>query len=67
MSDEEIFDEPEDPGPRRGFGPVFTASYMTDCESCEEPIMAGEDCRADGYGGWIHADDMCERVARRNV
>lgn len=57
----DLFDEPEDV-PR--FGPIFTATYESDCESCDEGIVAGEDIRADGRGGWIHADDQCERVAR---
>ena len=45
------------------FGPIFTATYESDCESCEEGIVRGEDIRSDGAGGWIHADDPCERVA----
>jgi hypothetical protein len=47
------------------FGPVFTAEYRTECESCEDPIEPGEDARADGCGGWIHADTMCEKVAKQ--
>jgi hypothetical protein len=47
-----------------GLGPIFTATYETECESCEEGIQPGEDARADGHGGWIHADTMCEKVAR---
>ena len=45
-------------------GPIFTATYESECESCEEPILPGENARADGCGGWIHADTMCEKVAR---
>lgn len=48
-----------------GLGPIFTASYETECESCDEPIRPGEDARADGQGGWIHADTMCEKVAAK--
>lgn len=52
------------PAVRAGqLGPIFTATYETDCESCPEPILPGEDARADGHGSWIHADTMCERVA----
>lgn len=56
-----LVDDAED-APR--FGPVFMATYESECESCDEGIVAGEDIRADGRGGWIHADDQCERVAR---
>lgn len=52
-----------------GLGPVFTATYESECTSCDEPIAPGEDARADGSGGWIHADTMCEKAAeqpRRN-
>lgn len=45
-------------------GPVFTATHDGDCESCHAGIWAGESIRADGSGGWIHADDPCERKAR---
>jgi len=46
------------------FGPVFCAGHESECESCDEGIVPGEDIRADGRGGWIHADAMCEKVAR---
>lgn len=57
----DLFDNAED-SPQ--LGPVFMATY--DCEDacCGEGIVVGEDIRADGSGGWIHADDGCERVAR---
>ena len=48
----------------REFGPVFMATYESDDDCCGEGIVAGEDIRADGRGGWIHADDNCERMAR---
>lgn len=60
MSD--FWDEPVKPGPR--FGPIFVASRETDCESCEDLIVPGQDARADGQGCWIHADAQCEKVAR---
>lgn len=60
MSD--FYDEPETTQVDR-FGPVFVATYEGDCASCADPIVPGEDIRADGRGGWIHADDQCERVA----
>jgi len=44
-------------------GPIFTATYESDCGSCDDPIVPGEDARSDGHGGWIHADDQCEKVA----
>lgn len=48
------------------FGPIFTATYESDCPSCDEPILPGEDIRADGHGDFIHADTMCEKVAREH-
>lgn len=70
MTDDDLFDLPPLP-PKwsaplsvAGLGPIFTATYETECEACEDPIVPGEDARADGHGGWIHADTMCERVAR---
>jgi len=50
--------------PAHSFGSIFTATYESDCPSCEEPILPGEDIRADGHGYFIHADTMCEKVAR---
>ncbi len=47
----------------RGFGPVFAATHETDSACCEDLILPGEDARADGRGGWIHADDSCEAIA----
>jgi hypothetical protein len=52
--------------PAYSFGPVFTATYETECASCDDPIGPGEDARADGRGGWIHADTTCERVAKHS-
>lgn len=52
----------DDSGPK--FGPVFTATYESECPSCDERILPGEDIRADGQGGYIHADTQCERIAR---
>ena len=64
MTDSEFYDEPS-PIPMT-MGPVFVASYESDCPSCDEPIVPGEDIRADGHGGYIHADTQCERVAREH-
>lgn len=50
----------------RGFGPVFAAEYVTDSACCGDRIEPGEDARADGQGGWIHADDACEAIASRH-
>jgi hypothetical protein len=61
----DFYDAADAPSPRDKFGPIFTATFDTECESCEDPIVPGEDARADGRGGWIHADDQCEKVASR--
>jgi len=45
------------------FGPVFAATFESEDACCGEGILPGEDIRADGQGGWIHADDGCERMA----
>lgn len=50
---------------RNLLGPVFMASHESHCEGCDEWIVPGEDIRADGYGNYIHADDMCEAVVTR--
>lgn len=47
---------------RDRMGPVFTADYQGTCSGCDEPVIPGEDIRADGQGGYVHADDQCERV-----
>jgi hypothetical protein len=49
--------------PRGDLGPIFTATYESDAACCSEVIQPGEDIRADGRGGWIHADDQCEEIA----
>lgn len=52
--DDDLFEPSEDPLP-----PVFTATY--DCECSEgDYIEAGEQIRADGQGGWVHADGKCD-------
>lgn len=43
-------------------GAVFTAEYEGSCSGCEDPVVPGEDVRADGQGGYVHADDQCERA-----
>ena len=48
---------------RPAFGPVFVAEHESDDACCGEGIVPGEDIRADGHGGWIHADTTCERLA----
>lgn len=47
----------------RGFGPVFAAMYTTDSACCGNAIEPGDDARADGRGGWIHANRECEQDA----
>jgi hypothetical protein len=46
-------------------GPAFMATFESDDACCGEGIVPGEDIRSDGEGGWIHADDSCERIATR--
>jgi hypothetical protein len=53
--------EDADGGPQ--FGPVFTAEHESDDACCGDGIVPGEDIRADGQGGWVHADTTCERLA----
>lgn len=55
---DDLFD---DPGP--AFGPIFCATFESEDGCCGEGIVAGEDIRADGSGGWIHADTTCEKLA----
>lgn len=54
----DLFDEPD------RFGPVFTADHESDDACCGDGILPGEKIRADGSGGWIHADTQCEEWAR---
>lgn len=56
-----LFDAAED---FPAFGPIFTADHESEDACCGEGIVPGEDIRADGRGGWIHADTTCERLAR---
>lgn len=58
---DDLFD---DSAPESPFGPIFTATFESDSACCGEAIVPGEDIRADGLGGWIHADDQCEAMAR---
>lgn len=41
-------------------GPAFPASYPSECSNCYETIEKGELARADGEGGWEHADHKDE-------
>lgn len=38
------------------FGPIVTAEYEGLCTQCDWDIEEGDDIRADGEGGWMHAD-----------
>lgn len=62
----DFFDNAEDAAAPIGLklGPIFMATYGGICAACGDNIVKGEDTRADGQGGWIHADDDCERMAR---
>lgn len=64
--DDDLF-EPAGPPPRKtgrdAFGPIFVAQYdNTLCSGCGDYVEPGEDLRADGTGGWVHADDECEAL-----
>jgi hypothetical protein len=37
-------------------GPVFTATYDSEDSCCGGGIEEGNSIRADGHGGWVHAD-----------
>lgn len=58
----DLFDNTDEDAPK--FGPILTAQMHGPDACCDEGIVPGEDIRADGRGGWIHADDTCERLAR---
>lgn len=55
----DLFDNASD-GPK--LGPIFVAEHESEDACCGEGIVPGEDIRADGHGGWIHADTTCERL-----
>lgn len=61
MTDDDWYDEPSaTPEP----GPVFTASYDSECADGDE-ILAGDSIRADGEGGYVHAS--CLRLRDKPV
>jgi hypothetical protein len=64
MTDDDLFEPPGPPTRKKGraaFGPVFVAQlHNTLCSGCSDYVEPGEDIRADGLGGWVHADDDCE-------
>lgn len=49
--------EPADDGPV--MGPIFKATYDSRCAEGDW-ITEGEDIRADGHGGYVHADSECD-------
>src|SRR6185312_8126575 len=55
---DDLFDDASD----SKLGPIFCAEFESDDSCCGEGIVPGEDIRADGRGGWIHADTTCERL-----
>lgn len=61
LTSPDLFDGPE---PATQFGPVFTATYVGDDACCGDGIGIGDEIRADGSGGWIHASEACERLVR---
>jgi hypothetical protein len=58
---DDLFDTAED-APK--FGPVIEATYAGEDACCGDWIEVGQEIRADGQGGWIHATTTCERLAR---
>jgi hypothetical protein len=48
---------------RAAGAPDHTSPDLFDDACCGEGIVPGEDIRADGFGGWIHADTICEKLA----
>lgn len=54
----DLFDEAD------SFGPVITATYEGEDSCCGMGIEEGDRIRADGQGGWIHANEDCERMAK---
>jgi hypothetical protein len=57
----DLFDSAREPV---RLGRVFMAQHESEDSCCGEGIVPGEDIRADGQGGWIHADDSCERMVQ---
>ncbi len=55
----DFYDAPEDV---ITLGPIFVATYESDSSCCRNLIEEGDRVRADGSGGWCHADAQCERV-----
>lgn len=60
----DFFDNADPAASNINLGPVFMAQFESEDSCCGEGIVPGEDIRADGQGGWIHADSGCERMAR---
>lgn len=67
LSDDDLYDAPEGAHTAAehplGWGPIFTAGHHSEDACCGDGIVPGEDIRADGSGGWIHAHDQCEKLA----
>lgn len=55
----------DDPGEVPEFGPVFIAIYDSDDACCGYGIEVGDQIRADGQGGYIHAEEDCEKRSRK--
>lgn len=62
FTSDDLFDDPSS----GKLGPIFPAGYETDDACCGYGIEAGDKIRADGSGGWIHADEECERKWARS-
>lgn len=56
-----LFDDAQD----SKLGPIFCAEFESEDSCCGEGIVPGEDIRADGHGGWVHADTTCEKLVTR--
>lgn len=59
----DLFDDATEPIGLK-LGPVIEATYNGTCNACGWEIETGQDIRADGEGGWIHAVEHCERLAK---
>lgn len=63
---EAFFAQPPAPGRGPDLGPWFTAMHESDCAGCGGEIMAGDEIRADGEGGWLCTECGSEAEAERD-
>lgn len=65
MTDDDDFFDSAPAKPERELGPVFAATFGSECSEDGDWINEGDNIRADGYGGFAHAS--CIRQAARPV